>query len=152
MDGPGCALRLSACVATLWGYSALAGSDRGAVACGGAGQTASLVSKYRPPMPILTLVIPQLKNDGMRFQLVGRGVARQCQIQRGLLPVLAAPSPSGESLFPPLQYLAEGDCICVCLGFKGLAMHSVFLNVPNLAAHCDEVSGVGAIPDLGHLL
>ncbi|EIE23527.1 pyruvate kinase [Coccomyxa subellipsoidea C-169] len=62
------------------------------------GQTASLVSKYRPPMPILTLVIPQLKNDGMRFQLVGRGVARQCQIQRGLLPVLAAPSPSGETL------------------------------------------------------
>ncbi|CAL8472137.1 g11679 [Coccomyxa elongata] len=62
------------------------------------GRTASLVSKYRPPMPILTLVIPQLKNDGMRFQLVGRGVARQCQIQRGLLPVLAAPSPSGETL------------------------------------------------------
>ncbi|KAK9905554.1 hypothetical protein WJX75_002050 [Coccomyxa subellipsoidea] len=62
------------------------------------GQTASLVSKYRPPMPILTLVIPQLKNDGMKFQLVGRGVARQCQIQRGLLPVLAAPSPSGETL------------------------------------------------------
>ncbi len=49
-------------------------------------------------MPILTLVIPQLKNDGMRFQLVGRGVARQCQIQRGLLPVLAAPSPSGDPL------------------------------------------------------
>ena len=60
-----------------------------------AGQTASLVSKYRPPMPILTLVIPTLKNDGMKWTLVGRGVARQCQIQRGLLPVLAAPSPSG---------------------------------------------------------
>lgn len=66
--------------------------------CMRAGQTASLVSKYRPPMPILTLVIPQLKNDGMKFQLVGRGVARQCQIQRGLLPVLAAPSPSGDAL------------------------------------------------------
>ena len=46
-------------------------------------------------MPILTLVIPTLKNDGMKWTLVGRGVARQCQIQRGLLPVLAAPSPSG---------------------------------------------------------
>ena len=60
-----------------------------------AGQTASLLSKYRPPQPILTLVIPTLKNDGFKWQLVGRGVARQCQIQRGLLPVLAAPSPSG---------------------------------------------------------
>ena len=49
-------------------------------------------------MPILTLVIPTLKNDGMKWTLVGRGVARQCQIQRGLLPVLAAPSPSGECL------------------------------------------------------
>ena len=48
-------------------------------------------------MPILTLVIPTLKNDGMKWTLVGRGVARQCQIQRGLLPVLAAPSPSGEA-------------------------------------------------------
>ena len=66
------------------------------VVCVSAGQTASLISKYRPPMPILTLVIPTLKNDGMKWTLVGRGVARQCQIQRGLLPVLAAPSPSGE--------------------------------------------------------
>ena len=48
-------------------------------------------------MPILTLVIPTLKNDGMKWTLVGRGVARQCQIQRGLLPVLAAPSPSGDT-------------------------------------------------------
>ena len=75
-----------------------AGYYEGDVTCMRAGQTASLVSKYRPPMPILTLVIPQLKNDGMKFQLVGRGVARQCQIQRGLLPVLAAPSPSGDAL------------------------------------------------------
>lgn len=66
--------------------------------CLPAGQTASLISKYRPPMPILTLVIPMLKNDGMKWTLVGRGVARQCQIQRGLLPVLAAPSPSGERM------------------------------------------------------
>ena len=60
-----------------------------------AGQTASLLSKYRPPQPILTLVIPTLKSDGFKWHLVGRGVARQCQLQRGLLPVLAAPSPSG---------------------------------------------------------
>ena len=63
---------------------------------GPAGQTAQLVSKYRPAMPILTLVIPQLKSDGHKWTLEGRATARQCQISRGLLPVLAAPSPSGE--------------------------------------------------------
>eukprot|EP00891_Asterochloris_glomerata_P003175 jgi/Astpho2/3175/e_gw1.00052.17.1_t len=62
------------------------------------GQTAQLVSKYRPAMPILTLVIPQLKSDGHKWTLEGRATARQCQISRGLLPVLAAPSPSGETL------------------------------------------------------
>eukprot|EP00884_Botryococcus_braunii_P017214 jgi/Botrbrau1/4176/Bobra.0192s0036.1 len=62
------------------------------------GQTASLVSKYRPPMPIMTLVIPRLRSDGMRWHLEGRSSARQCLIHSGLLPVLAAPSPSGETL------------------------------------------------------
>lgn len=66
-------------------------------------------------MPILTLVIPQLKNDGMRFQLVGRGVARQCQIQRGLLPVLAAPSPSGNpsAFFSMHALLVKDRCFNV---------------------------------------
>lgn len=62
------------------------------------GHTASLVSKYRPAMPILTLVIPQLKTESMKWKLEGRAVARQCQISRSLFPVLAAPSPSGETL------------------------------------------------------
>jgi len=62
-----------------------------------AGHTASLVSKYRPAMPILTLVIPQLKTESMKWKLEGRAVARQCQISRSLFPVLAAPSPSGQS-------------------------------------------------------
>lgn len=30
------------------------------------GRTAQLVAKYRPPMPIVTLVIPQLVSDGMK--------------------------------------------------------------------------------------
>ncbi|KAK9824152.1 hypothetical protein WJX72_008125 [[Myrmecia] bisecta] len=62
------------------------------------GQTAELVSKYRPPMPILTLVVPQLRSDKLTWRLEGRSTARQCQIVRGLLPVLASPSPSGETL------------------------------------------------------
>jgi hypothetical protein len=68
---------------------------RAAGRCARAGQTASLVSKYRPPQPIMTLVVPQLKNDGFKWHLEGRDTARRCLIQRGLLPVLAAPSPSG---------------------------------------------------------
>lgn len=68
-----------------------------------AGHTASLVSKYRPAMPILTLVIPQLKTEAMKWRLEGRAVARQCQISRSLFPVLAAPSPSGTSPQPPPQ-------------------------------------------------
>ena len=29
------------------------------------GRTASLVAKYRPPMPILAVVVPTLKSDGL---------------------------------------------------------------------------------------
>ena len=78
---------------------------------GSAGQTAQLVSKYRPAMPILTLVIPQLKSDGHKWTLEGRATARQCQISRGLLPVLAAPSPSGEL---PVDVLLSGLSNRVC--------------------------------------
>ena len=56
------------------------------------GTTASLVSKYRPPVPTL-----QCK-DGLSWSLKGRSVASTCLIQRGVLPVLAAPSPSGAFL------------------------------------------------------
>jgi hypothetical protein len=37
-----------------------------------AGRTAQLVAKYRPPMPIVTLVVPRLINDGIRWRLEGR--------------------------------------------------------------------------------
>lgn len=62
------------------------------------GKTAALVAKYRPPMPILTLVVPHLVSDGLRWKLQGRANARQCLLSRGLLPMLAAPSPSGDAL------------------------------------------------------
>ncbi|KAK9862304.1 hypothetical protein WJX84_005516 [Apatococcus fuscideae] len=62
------------------------------------GTTAALVSKYRPPMPILTLVVPHVKSNSLSWKLEGRATARQCAIVRGLLPVLATPSPSGDAL------------------------------------------------------
>lgn len=71
------------------------------------GTTASLLSKYRPPMPIMVLVIPQLKSDTLQWRLEGRSAARQCLIEHGLLPVLAAPSPSGETLLEEAVELAS---------------------------------------------
>jgi pyruvate kinase len=62
------------------------------------GQTAELVAKYRPPVPILTLVVPHLVNDGLKWKLEGRSFARQSLLCRGLMPFLAAPSPNGEAL------------------------------------------------------
>ena len=61
----------------------------------------------RPPMPILTLVVPQLRSNGLSWSLSGRSVARQCLIERGLLPVLAAPSPSGAPPPPPRPFPAS---------------------------------------------
>lgn len=75
-----------------------------------AGTTAGLVSKYRPPVPILTLVVPTLQcKDRLAWTLQGRSVARVCLIQRGILPVLAAPSPSGKS---PIWVLPTGISPC----------------------------------------
>ena len=71
------------------------------------GHAAALVAKYRPPVPIMTLVIPRLTSDGMSWKLEGRGVARQALAVRGLLPVLAAPAPSGKALLEEAVMLAS---------------------------------------------
>ncbi|KAF6256488.1 Pyruvate/Phosphoenolpyruvate kinase-like domain-containing protein [Scenedesmus sp. NREL 46B-D3] len=62
------------------------------------GRTAQLVAKYRPPMPILTLVVPRLVSDGIRWRLEGKATARACQLTRGLLPMLATPGPNGDAV------------------------------------------------------
>ena len=38
------------------------------------GQTAELVAKYRPPVPILTLVVPHLVVDNLKWKMEGRWV------------------------------------------------------------------------------
>lgn len=72
------------------------------------GQTAHLVAKYRPKMPILTLVVPQLVSDSLSWRLEGRGTARQCLITRGLLPMLAAPRSSIDSVLEESIMAAAG--------------------------------------------
>ncbi|GIL75743.1 hypothetical protein Vretimale_15284 [Volvox reticuliferus] len=71
------------------------------------GKTAQLVAKYRPNMPILTLVVPHLVSDQLKWKLEGRSSARQCLISRSLLPVLAAPSPSGDQLLHEAVVMAS---------------------------------------------
>ncbi|KAL4425448.1 hypothetical protein ABPG75_009464 [Micractinium tetrahymenae] len=75
------------------------------------GTTASMVAKYRPAVPVMTLVVPYLKRDGLRWKLEGRSTARQALLTSGLLPMLAAPSPSvaGESLIEEAVQLALGN-------------------------------------------
>eukprot|EP00798_Chlamydomonas_sp_ICE-L_P008473 gene8473-4834_t len=63
------------------------------------GQTLTeLVAKYRPPVPIMTLVVPQIVTEKMKWKLVGSTHARHCLLVRGLMPVLATPSHGGEAL------------------------------------------------------
>lgn len=73
------------------------------------GSAAALVAKYRPAVPIMTLVVPYLKRDGLHWKLEGRSAARQALLTSGLMPVLAAPTPNpgqGESLIEEALVLA----------------------------------------------
>ncbi|KDD76665.1 pyruvate kinase [Helicosporidium sp. ATCC 50920] len=53
------------------------------------GATARLVAKYRPTMPILTVVVPVLTTDNLTWKCSSESPARQALISRGLLPILA---------------------------------------------------------------
>ena len=56
------------------------------------GRTARLISKYRPPMPILTVVVPRLVSDNISWTFSGDSQARQSLLHRGTVPVLADPT------------------------------------------------------------
>lgn len=59
------------------------------------GRTVSLVAKYRPPMPILAVVVPKLSSSDLGWQLEGKFLARQTCVLRGVVPMLAAPMSEG---------------------------------------------------------
>ncbi|KAI3946825.1 hypothetical protein MKW98_003388 [Papaver atlanticum] len=56
-----------------------------------------LIAKYRPTMPVLSVVIPRLKTNQLRWSFTGAFEARQSLIVRGLFPMLADPRHPAES-------------------------------------------------------
>ncbi|XP_050369517.1 pyruvate kinase, cytosolic isozyme [Argentina anserina] len=56
------------------------------------GSTAKLVAKYRPGMPILSVVVPEIKTDSFDWSCSDESPARHSLIFRGLVPVLSAGS------------------------------------------------------------
>ncbi|KAH6760445.1 Pyruvate kinase family protein [Perilla frutescens var. hirtella] len=61
------------------------------------GRAARLIAKYRPTMPVLSVVIPRLKTNQLTWTFTGAFEARQSLIVRGLFPMLADPRHAAES-------------------------------------------------------
>ncbi|KAK9126517.1 hypothetical protein Scep_015363 [Stephania cephalantha] len=61
------------------------------------GRAARLIAKYKPTMPILSVVIPQIKSNQLQWNFTGAFEARQSLIVRGLFPMLADPRHQAES-------------------------------------------------------
>ncbi|XP_042430485.1 pyruvate kinase, cytosolic isozyme-like [Zingiber officinale] len=53
------------------------------------GTTAKLVAKYRPRVPILSVVVPVLSTDSFDWSVSDESPARQSLVYRGLIPLLA---------------------------------------------------------------
>eukprot|EP01023_Acetabularia_acetabulum_P038593 TRINITY_DN3699_c0_g1_i1.p1 TRINITY_DN3699_c0_g1~~TRINITY_DN3699_c0_g1_i1.p1 ORF type:complete len:718 (-),score=139.77 TRINITY_DN3699_c0_g1_i1:849-3002(-) len=83
------------------------------------GRTASLVAKYRPPVPILTVVAPKVQSNRVSWQLSGNVTARQCCLLRGVLPVLGMPRPGKDPL------ITDAILYAVMAGLVGAGDHIV---------------------------
>eukprot|EP00210_Caulerpa_lentillifera_P008549 g8154.t2 len=59
------------------------------------GRAARILSKYRPPVPILAVVFPKLQSTGIKWKFSGESSARQLLICRNCIPILADPSLGG---------------------------------------------------------
>ncbi|KDP20274.1 hypothetical protein JCGZ_06860 [Jatropha curcas] len=78
------------------------------------GNTAKLVSKYRPSIPILSVVVPEVKTDSFEWSCSDEAPARHSLIYRGLVPVLSSGSikashseSTEETIVHALQYAKE---------------------------------------------
>jgi pyruvate kinase len=47
------------------------------------------VAKYRPAVPVLTVFVPTLTTDSLTWTCSGENPARQANLTRGLIPLLA---------------------------------------------------------------
>ncbi|XP_041013277.1 pyruvate kinase, cytosolic isozyme-like [Juglans microcarpa x Juglans regia] len=56
------------------------------------GSTAKLVAKYRPSMPILSVVVPEITTDSFDWSCSDEAPARHSLVYRGLCPVLCSAS------------------------------------------------------------
>ncbi|KAH1097774.1 hypothetical protein J1N35_014695 [Gossypium stocksii] len=61
------------------------------------GRAARLIMKYKPTMSVLSVVIPRLKTNQLKWSFNGVFEARQSLIVRGLFPMLADPRHPAES-------------------------------------------------------
>ncbi|GMH42539.1 hypothetical protein BSKO_10458 [Bryopsis sp. KO-2023] len=59
------------------------------------GNTARMVAKYRPPMPILSVVFPRLHSNALKWSVTGQAEARQVLLNRGVTALLADPNLGG---------------------------------------------------------
>ncbi|KAK4392112.1 Pyruvate kinase, cytosolic [Sesamum angolense] len=64
------------------------------------GRAARLIAKYRPTMPVLSVVIPRLTTNQLRWRFSGAFEARQSLVVRGLFPLLADPRHPAASTNP----------------------------------------------------
>ncbi|KAH1031959.1 hypothetical protein J1N35_044133 [Gossypium stocksii] len=56
------------------------------------GTTAKLVAKYRPSVPILSMIVPEITTDSLEWSCNDEAPSRHCLIFRGLIPVLSSGS------------------------------------------------------------
>ncbi|KAM6600646.1 pyruvate kinase 1, cytosolic isoform X1 [Cannabis sativa] len=61
------------------------------------GRAARLIAKYRPTMPVMSVVVPRLQTNQLRWTFTGAFEVRQSQIIRGIFPMLADPRHPAES-------------------------------------------------------
>ncbi|CAM8975935.1 unnamed protein product [Rhodiola kirilowii] len=61
------------------------------------GRAARLIAKYRPPMPVLSVIVTRSKSTEVDYSSSGAFEARQSLIVRALFPLLAGPRDPDES-------------------------------------------------------
>lgn len=94
------------------------------------GTTARLVAKYRPAMPILSVVVPEITTDSFNWYCSDESPARHSLIVRGLIPLLSAgsaKSSDSESTEHALEFSiqhAKDKGLCIS-GDSIVALHRV---------------------------